>query len=108
MENHNLLRLQNPALDDPLTAVLREGARKLLAQAIAAEVADFLAQHRELRDERGRARLVRNGYLPEREIQTGIGPVSVKAPRVHDRYQGEETLRFDSSILPRYLRRSRS
>jgi transposase-like protein len=109
MENHTLLTLQNPALvDDPLTAVLREGARKLLAQAIAAEVADLLGHYQDLRDERGRARLVRNGYLPEREVQTGIGPVSVKAPRVHDRHQGEEKLRFNSSILPKYLRRSRS
>jgi transposase-like protein len=104
-----VLTLKNPALvDDPLTEILREGARKLLAQAIEAEVEGFLAQHRDLREEGGQARVVRNGYLPEREIQTGIGMVSVKAPRVHDRHKGEEKLRFNSRILPRYLRRSQS
>ena len=95
-------------IDDPSTDVLRQGARKLLAQAVEAEVESFLVQHRELRDEMGRARLVRNGYLPEREVQTGIGPVRVKAPRVHDRTKEEEKLRFSSSILPRYLRRTPS
>jgi transposase-like protein len=79
-----------------------------LAQAIEAEVESFLEQHRELRDEAGRARLVRNGYLPEREVQTGIGPVSVKAPRVHDRAVEGEKTRFHSGILPKYLRRSAS
>ena len=109
MGEHNVLALENPLFrDDPLTDVLRQGARKLLAQAIEAEVESFLAQHRELRDEQGRARLVRNGYLPEREVQTDIGPVSVKAPRVHNRAKEEEKLRFSSSILPRYLRRTAS
>lgn len=109
MIEDNVLTLQSPALvNDALTQLLREGARKLLAQAIDSEVESFLALHRELRDERGRARLVRNGCLPEREIQTGIGPVSVKAPRVRDRHKGEGKLRFSSDILPRYLRRSQS
>lgn len=109
MIEDTVLTLQSPAfVNDALTQLLREGARKLLAQAIDSEVESFLALHRELRDERGRARLVRNGSLPEREIQTGIGPVSVKAPRVRDRHKGEEKLRFSSDILPRYLRRSQS
>ena len=108
MVEDNVMTLKNPAFgDDPLTDVLRQGARKLLAQAVEAEVESFLAQHQDLRDERGRARLVRNGHLPEREVQTGIGPVRVKAPRVHDRDQGEK-IRFHSGILPRYLRRSAS
>ena len=109
MVEDNVLTLENPAFgDDPLTDVLRQGARKLLAQAVEAEVESFLTQHRDLRDERGRARLVRNGHLPEREVQTGIGPVRVKAPRVHDRAKEGEKVRFSSSILPRYLRRSAS
>lgn len=108
MLEDNVLTLEKPAFGaDPLTDVLRQGARKLLAQAIEAEVESFLAQHQELRDERGRARLVRNGHLPEREVQTGIGPVRVKAPRVHDRAK-EEKIRFGSGILPKYLRRSAS
>ena len=90
---------------DALTEVLRSGARDLLQQAIEAEVAAFVAQHRELKDEYQRQRVVRNGYQPERTIQTGIGEVPVKAPRVRDR-QG--MIKFSSSILPRYLRRTKS
>jgi putative transposase len=108
--NHdNVFALKNPALAnevrDALTEVLREGARTLLAQAIEAEVAEFLAGHADKRDAAGRARLVRNGHLPERTIQTGIGEVAVKAPRVRDR-AGQ--LRFSSSILPPYLRRTKT
>jgi putative transposase len=108
--NHdNVFALKNPAIPnearDALTEVLREGARTLLAQAIEAEVAEFLAGHAEKRDAAGRARLVRNGHLPERTVQTGIGAVTVKAPRVRDR-SGE--LRFSSSILPPYLRRTKT
>ena len=65
---------------DPLLAVLREGARRMLMQAIEAEVEAFLAAHADLTDERGRRRLVRNGHAPERQIQTGIGPVAVRTP----------------------------
>jgi transposase-like protein len=90
---------------DALTEVVRHGARELLQQAVEAEVAEFVAQHRELKDERERQRVVRNGYRPERSIQTGIGEVAVKAPRVRDR-AGE--IKFSSSILPAYLRRTRS
>jgi transposase-like protein len=94
--------------DDPLTAVLRDGARRLLAQAIEAEVSAFLAEHADQLD--GRRRVVRNGYRPEREIQTGIGPVVVRAPRLRDRRAAEDAppIRFTSALLPRYLRRTRS
>jgi putative transposase len=109
LEDNTVLVLGNPTLvDDPLTDILRQGARKLLAQAIETEVETFLEQHRELRDEQGRARLVRNGYLPERRVQTGIGAVNVQMPRVHDRGGSLEKVRFSSSILPRYLRRTAS
>ena len=90
---------------DALTEVLRSGARELLQQAVEAEVAEFVARHRELKDERERQRVVRNGHQPERKIQTGIGQVPVKQPRVRDR---EGTIKFSSSILPRYLRRTKS
>jgi putative transposase len=90
---------------DALTEVLRQGARELLQQAVEGEVAEFIARHRELKDERERQRVVRNGYKPERTIQTGIGDVAVKAPRVRDR---AGAIKFHSSILPAYLRRTRS
>ena len=109
MSHDNVFALKNPAVAnevrDALTEVLREGARTLLAQAIEAEVADFLAGHADKRDAAGRTRLVRNGHLPERTVQTGIGAVTVKAPRVRDR-AGQ--LRFASSILPPYLRRTKT
>ncbi len=88
------------------TDVLRRGASKLLAQAVEAEVETLLAEYADHRDEQGRQAVVRNGYLPEREVQTGIGQVAVKVPRVRDRSKCE--IRFHSSILPPYLRRSRS
>lgn len=93
---------------DPLTEILREGARRMPAQAIEAEVEDFLARHEQLKDEAGRQRLVRNGYLPARSIQSGIGAVAVEAPRVRDRGGKEERIRFHSGILPPYLRRTKS
>src|SRR6476620_8363437 len=80
--NDNVTKLVQPgSFEDPLTEVLRDGARTLLAQAVEAEVADFLAKHTALKTEDGRARVVRHGHLPEREVMTGIGPVSVRQPR---------------------------
>lgn len=109
MKEDNPVQYRNPGVATPvadaLTEVLREGARELLRQAVEAEVAEFIARHEQLKDERERQRVVRNGYQPERTIQTGIGDVAVKAPRVRDR-QG--TIKFSSSILPRYLRRTKS
>ena len=89
-------------------AQLTPGTRTPLAQAIEAEVQTFLAAHAELVDDAGRRRLVRNGFLPERTIQTGIGPVAVRQPRVRDRgpAAGGAKIQFTSSILPRYLRRT--
>ena len=109
MSHSNVVGLKNPgipdAVPDPLTEVLRAGARTLLAQAIEAEVAAFMEPHQTLKDPEGHRRVVRNGYLPERTIQTGIGEVPVKAPRVRDR---AGTIRFTSSILPPYLRRTKT
>jgi len=82
----------------------RRGARKLLAQAMEVEVAEFIEKHRDKIDDHGRHQVVRNGYLPERELATGIGALKVHQPRVDDRALAEGE-RFSSQILPRYLRR---
>lgn len=109
MKEDSVVEYRNPGIAlpvaDALTEVLRHGARELLQQAVEAEVAEFVARHRELKDEQERQRVVRNGYRPERKIQTGIGEVAVKAPRARDR-AGE--IKFQSSLLPAYLRRTRS
>ena len=96
--------------EDPLTDVLRAGARQLLAQAVEVEVEAHIAAHADLTDGCGRRRVVRHGYLPERAIQTGIGAVRVTAPRVRDRDPEAPggRIHFSSSILPRYLRRTKS
>jgi putative transposase len=106
----NVFQLSQPGrFADPLTEVLRQGARTLLAQAVEAEVAAVLASHADRLTEDGRQRLVRHGHLPEREIMTGIGPVTVRCPRVRDRVgDGSERIRFSSAILPPYARRSKS
>jgi transposase-like protein len=106
----NVLQLSQPgAFSDPLTEVLRSGARALLAQAVEAEVAALLSGHSDKLTDDGRQRLVRHGHLPEREIMTGIGPVAVRCPRVRDRVgEGSERIRFSSAILPPYARRSKS
>ena len=93
---------------DPLTDLRRQGARDLIAQAVAVELATFLGAHADRTDAAGRRRLVRHGHLPEREVQTGIGAVSVKVPRVRDRAPEGAALRFTSTILPPDLRRARS
>jgi len=112
MAKGNVLEFKTPEpfVDDPLTNVLRTGARTLLAEALEAEIEGFLSQYRDLRDHQDRQRLVRNGYLPERDIQTGIGPVSVKVPRARDRQPDHESapIRFTSSLLPPYLRKTKS
>ena len=95
---------------DYLTQVLRDGAQRLLAQAVEAEAATFLARFSDLTTEDGRQRVVRHGRQPERSIQTGLGPVPVKKRRLRDRggAEGEEPIRFTSKILPPYLRRSKA
>lgn len=110
MTETNVFQFAQPGtFADPLTEVLRNGARALLAQAVEAEVAGLLASHADKLTDDGRARLVRHGHLPEREIMTGIGPVAVRCPRVRDRVgSGAERIRFSSAILPPYARRSKS
>jgi len=110
-ETTNVLRLRQPdEFDDPLTDVLRTGARKLLAQAIEIEAETFLAEMRDLKLADGRDRIVRHGHGPERSIQTGIGPVPVSRVKIRDRGANGEVdrVRFASSILPKWARRTRS
>ena len=112
MTKDNVIEFKKPEafVEDPITDILRTGARKLLTEALEAEIEGFLSQYRDLRDNQDRQRVVRNGYLPEREIQTGIGPVAVKVPRGRDRQPDHESdpIRFKSSLLPPYLRKTKS
>jgi transposase-like protein len=97
-----------PSQNDVLTEVLRQGATQLLAQAIQAEVAAYLDARSDMRDEAGRQQVVRNGYLPQRTILTGVGPIDVKQPRVQDRRSADQREKFSSAILPPYLRKTKS
>jgi transposase-like protein len=100
---------QPDAVDDPLTSVLREGARRLLAEAIEAEAEAFLAAMKDERLADGRARFVRHGHGPERTIQSGIGPVPVMRAKVRDRDEETgERITFTSALLPKWARRSKS
>ena len=109
-ETTNIVRLRQPdTIDDPLTDILRAGARKLLAQAIEIEAEAYLASMRELKLPDGRERLVRHGHGPKRTIQTGIGPVEVSRVKIRDRgAAGEDRIRFTSAILPKWARRTKS
>jgi transposase-like protein len=108
MAKSTLKTLPQPEKDviDPLTELLRTGARELIAQAVEAELQALLDQHAEHRLPDGRQAVVRNGYLPERTVQTGIGNVDIKVPKVRDR--SGSGVRFNSTLLPPYLKRARS
>ena len=85
MKKDTVLSIKEPTTPkDALTEVLREGAQKLLTEAIHAEVESFIEEYQELHHEQGRQRVVRNGYLPEREVQTGIGGIKVRVPRAEN------------------------
>lgn len=94
------------ALKDPLTELLRAGARDLIAQAVEVELAALLSKHADNLLSDGRQAVVRNGYLPERTIQTGLGDVEVRVPKVRDR--SNMGIKFNSNLLPPYLKRSNS
>lgn len=110
MSESTITQLPDPSgfSADPFTEVIRDGARKLIEQAIHAELATLVAAFSNEKLEDGRARLVRHGYLPERDVMTGIGPVPVKVPRVRDRGACDDKITFTPSILPRYLRKAKS
>jgi putative transposase len=93
---------------DVLTDILREGAQRMLAEAITAEVDQWIQSRQQYVDEHGHRQVVRNGFMPERTILTGVGPVNVKQPRVHDRRTDGEREKFTSAILPPYLRKTKS
>jgi putative transposase len=110
MNEHRVIALrQKGEIDDPLTEILRAGARRLIAQAIEAEFETFLASNVELVLPDGRQRVVRHGHDPVRAIQTGIGPIDVKKPKARDRGAAAGArIRFTSNILPKWARRTKS
>ena len=101
---------QPDAIEDPLTEVAREGARRMLAQVLIAEADAFVAVWKDLKLPDGRDRIVRHGHGPQRAIQTGVGPVEVKRAKVRDRGDvgTKEKIRFTSAILPKWARRTKS
>lgn len=110
MNQNNVIEFKKPGCgpEDLLTDLLRSGARKLIQEAVEAELESFLEHFRGQRQD-GRQAVVRNGYLPEREIQTGIGPIPVRIPKVRDkRPTGDSKVKFNSRIVPPYLRKTMS
>jgi putative transposase len=109
MNDDNLISLPpsetTESFSDALSDLIRRGARQIIAQAVEAELEDFLAQYRDCRDEQGRQVVVRNGYLPERTITTGVGEVEIQVPKVRDR--SGSGIKFTSALLPPYLKRVR-
>jgi transposase-like protein len=101
---------QPDAIDDPLTEVAREGARRMLAQVLIAEADAFVALWKDLKLPDGRDRVVRHGHGPQRAIQTGVGPIEVRRAKVRDRGDvgTKEKIRFTSAILPKWARRTKS
>uniref|UniRef100_B8HMV7 Mutator family transposase n=1 Tax=Cyanothece sp. (strain PCC 7425 / ATCC 29141) TaxID=395961 RepID=B8HMV7_CYAP4 len=110
MSNDNLIAFQAPdppaSFSDALTELVRNGARQIIAQAVEAELQGFLAQYESLQDDQGRQAVVRNGYLPERTIVTGVGEVAIQVPKVRDR--SGRGIKFNSTLLPPYLKRVQS
>src|SRR6266566_3522171 len=109
-ETSNIVALRQPdETDDPLTDILRSGARQLLAQAVEIEAETFLAAMKDLKLYDGRDRVVRHGHGPTRKIQTGVGPVEIARVKIRDRgAAGDERIRFTSAILPLWARRTKS
>ena len=107
MSKDNVVELKSPAtIQDPLTEMLRFGAQQLIQQAVEVELQELLAEHRARRTAEGNTGVVRNGHLPERELQTGIGPVTVKIPKV--RAKSGEPVTFRSALVPPYVRKTQS
>ena len=107
MSKSNIVELSGRAeFTDTLTELVRQGARQIIEQAVEAELSTFMDQFSERLVANGKAAVVRNGYHPERSIQTGIGPVTVKIPKV--RAKDGEPVTFHSSLVPPYIRKTRS
>lgn len=110
MKQNTLIQLKKPGSEpeDPLTQLLRRGARTLIQEAVKAEFEEFLAQFTQERLEDGRQAVVKNGFLPKREIQTGIGAIEVQVPKARDRRPGSDKARFNSLFVPPYLKKTAS
>jgi len=110
MKDDNVISIKKPEgnFNDHLTEILRKGCRRILEEALEVEIEIFIGHCKHLKDEEGRQRIIRNGYLPEREIQTGIGQIAARVPRSRDRETAGNPIRFRSTLLPPYLRRTRS
>lgn len=108
MHEGNVVAFRNPegGIGDPLTELLRSGAQRLIQQAVEGELSEYLGRQAGGGDVDGRAAVVRNGYLPEREVLTGIGPVKVKVPKVRDR-AGQGAV-FHSALVPPYVRKAKA
>ena len=105
--NNNVITLSSlPEVNDMLTETIRQGAQTLLSTAIELEVKQFIEKYAHVKDDEGRRLVVKNGFLPERTVQTGIGQVPVKMPRV--RNNSDQEIQFHSSLLPPYLKRAKS
>ncbi len=105
MDKDTTISFTNPAFRDELSDLVREGAQKIIRQAVEVELGTFLEEHAAERDARGRRAVVRNGYLPAREVLTGVGPVRVRVPRTQDRSGAGRC--FRSELLPPYLKKTR-
>ena len=108
MKNFDLLQDKNPSGISPRTAleeVLRDGARRILQEAIENEVLEYVQKFQEMKDEMNKRLVTRNGHLPSRDVLTGIGPINVRQPRVRDKRHGEV---FSSAVLPKYKRKTES
>jgi len=106
MTDSNVFKLNKPDQNDPLQELLQEGARKMLAAAIESEVAAFIKHHGCLKTDEGKPAAVRNGYLPKRANQSGLGDIEFKVPKVRDR--SGTGVKFNSSLIPPYLKRTRN
>lgn len=98
--NFDIKNLNNST--SPLEDILRDGARKMLQAAIENEVSEFIENHKNITNEKGHRAIVKNGYLPQRNIQTGIGNISIKQPRIRDK---TKRTKYTSAILPRYMKK---
>ncbi|MCL0035504.1 hypothetical protein M1N00_02455 [Thermodesulfovibrionales bacterium] len=112
MSQDNLAELKKPepVVDGLIMEILRDEAKKLLDEALEAEIAGFLSQYADLKDDQGRMRVAGSDYLPKREIYAGVSPVPAKAPRIQDsqpKYKADR-IRFNSSIVLSYLRKTKS
>jgi len=108
MKKFTLPQVKNPSeipSRSALEEVLRDGAKRLLQEAIEYEVLEYVQKFQEMKNEMNKRLVTKNGYLPTRDILTGLGPINVRQPRVRDKRAGEA---FSSAVLPKYKRKTES